>query len=681
MQLVELENLYNECRSSPHYHFKDLSEESFLEKAKKSISKLSNKQMDQVVRSWASKLEKSVKDLTVEELQNLAKYRFLSQTNLYFLCHLLESYNQTTVNTHEDICNDFFVQKDPAHASFEDFAKQYTELKTRMLLVPRGGFKSSIDMADCIQWVICFPAVTILILTGIYDLAGDFVGEIKRHFTLDESGELNTKGKMLFSPRQIMNKNTGEWSESLFQVLFPEHCIKPSDGTMFEYQTPAEADKKEPTVRAASIEQALSGSHFDILKLDDVVTNENSQTLDRMAKINKQIEINKALLNPYGFFDIIGTWYDENDFYGLTIKQEEQFAKEDGIVEGILGSVDSGKFNSSVYCKLYLRAAWWPTKEATQKGKIEEEMTEDDWELWFPERLTYKFLVTEKKTDKTGTTFAIKYLNDPRKMNKVKFPRELLLRRTIPHHQLPPSGSGIIVTAVDTAYSVKNWADYTVIMTGLIFGGRFYIINMVRGRFNEDDLPRVIAQTAYKWKPKRISIEDSVGVKWFGKELRREMDKLQISIPVEYVSLGYGTKLRSKQLKAKPVLRLLGDERMYFLNSCEGLEEIYDEMSQFTGTSDDKHDDIISAISLLVEQYSGYADVDIRINSINQDYTLNQKSLDIYNKTYCLGKYAQYNEVGAIDDNPVTNYQIDKSQTQNVIQDSYYIDPLQDVFR
>jgi len=539
---------------------------------------------------------------------------------------------------------------------------------------------SSLNMADCIQWVICFPAITILILTGVYDLAGDFVGEIKRHFTLEESGEPDGKGKMGFIPKKIRDKVTGEWTESLFQSLFPEHCIKPTDGTMFEYQTPAEADKKEPTVRAASIEQALSGSHFDILDLDDVVTNENSQTPDRMLKVNKQIEINKAMLNPYGFFTIIGTWYDELDFYGLSISQEEQFAKEQGIVEGIYGSVDSGKFNSSVYCKLYLRAAWWPTEDAKKLGKIEEEMTESDWELWFPERLTYKFLSTEKKTDKTGTTFAIKYLNDPRKMHKVKFPRELLVRQTVPHNQMPPVGNGIVVTAIDTAYSTKSWADYTVIMTALIFGGRFYIVNMVRGRFNEDELPKVIAQSAYKWKPRRIAIEESVGVRWFKKELGREMDNLQISVPVEYISLQQGSKLRSKQMKAKPVLRLLGDKRLYFMNSCEGLEEIYDEMSKFTGTADDKHDDIVSAISLLVEQYGGYADMDNRINSINQDYVLNRKSQDIYERTYLLGKYAKYNEVGLIDDNPSTAYQTNQTQGQSIVQDPY-VDPLRDLMQ
>ena len=325
MKIDKLRQLYNDCRHNPNYQYKELPEDEFLNKALKSFSKVSDKQKKQILDSWGRALGKlNIKELTVEEIHELAKLRFLSQTNLFFLCHLLESYNEVTINTHEEICNNFFVQKDPTFTVFKDFANQYTELKDRMLLVPRGGFKSSLNMADCIQWVICFPAITILILTGVYDLAGDFVGEIKRHFTLEESGEFDSKKKALHSPRKIMDKVTGEWSESMFQILFPEHCITPSEGTMFEYQTPAESDKKEPTVRAASIEQALSGSHFDILDLDDVVTNENSQTPDRMLKINKQIEINKAMMNPYGFFTIIGTWYDEADFYGITPKAGTQ---------------------------------------------------------------------------------------------------------------------------------------------------------------------------------------------------------------------------------------------------------------------------------------------------------------------------------------------------------------------
>jgi phage terminase large subunit-like protein len=1029
MRLEKLKELYNTCRTVSNYQYKDLPEEEFLTKAKKSFQRLPDQQKKKVLASWYDKLSKDSATTDPEsDTNDLLKYRFMAQTNLFFLCHLLEKYNQTTIQTHEEICNKFFVQKDPTFTTFEAFANQYTDLKERMLLVPRNGFKalsldtkiptptgmstisdlkvgdtvfddngkqckvvgksdvfterpcyevafssgeriiadedhlwitdsrkdrdrlkgrngkttgprpsvkttkeifdtiycreeynhrvkvagpldieekeytvppyvlgcwlgdgtsansnfacndpqiieeirkegevireagygkylyvfnggkdhasyknksgkslasrlrnlelinnkhipeeylrgsysqrlsllqglmdtdgtcdktgrcsftnknkeliiqvreliaslgmkpykicefesfcgdkpcgmayqvgfiahkedkvfrlqrkldrlndkkrgghfgnrsivsvskvesvptqcisvdsynhtylvgrsfipthnSSIDIADCVQWTICFPEVTILILTGVYKLATDFVGEAKQHFTMDQAtNKESEKGKASYGARQLMDKLTGEWTDSLFQILFAEHCVTPTDGSQLEFQTPAGGDDKEPTIRAASIEQALSGMHFGVLKLDDVVTNENSGTEDRIEKINKQISINKAMLNPYGFFDVIGTWYDNRDFYGVTISQEEQFAKDEGLLDNIKGSVDSGRFNSHVFVKVYLRAGWWPTEDAAKAGKIEEEMKKEDWVLWFPERLTYEFLTLQKKKDtvdgaETGN-FAIKYLNNPRKINRVKFPRELLVRRTIPHNQFPPQG--VIVTTVDTAYSTKSWADYTVIMTALIFGGRFYIINMVRGRFNEYDLPKIIANTANKWKPKRIAIEDSVGVKWMGRELRREMDSLRISIPVEFVSLGLGSKLRSKQLKAKPVLRLLGDERLFFLNSCEGLEEIYNELEKFTGTSDDQHDDIVSAVSLLVEQFIGYADMDSRVNSIQSDYVSNRQSKEAHDRMYCLGKYAQQGQ----DDNPTTTYQLQNSLDA---QSEPYVDPFADL--
>lgn len=671
MRLSLLRELAEEARQHPHYQLRDQSEQEFTSAARRSFNRLTPEQKQLVQKSWMTALKEAKEEPNQVNAIEFIRFRFLAQTNLFFLCNLLEKYRNVTLKTHEDICNQFFVQKNPSYISFEQFANQYTDLKDRMLLVPRGGFKSSIDIADCVQWIISFPEVTILILTGVYQLASDFLGELRAHFTLEENGVSDAKGKSGFGPRKVMDKITGEWTASMFQVLFPEHCIPTDDGKQFEFQSPVGGDAREPTVRAASIEQALSGMHFDVLKLDDVVTNENSLTSERLQKINKQISVNRAMLHPYGFNDVIGTWYDEFDYYGITIKKEEADAAEDGLLMNVQGAVDSGVFNSSVNCKVYLRSAWWPNEAARKLGKIETELTKPDMDLWFPERLTFEFLTKEKKKDKEG--FAIKYLNNPRQIHRVKFSRELLLRRTIPGNQMPTQG--ITVTAVDTAYSTKSWADYTVIITARIFGGRFYIINMTRGRFNEYDLPRVIAMTGFKYKPKRIAIEDSVGVKWMARELRREMDKLSISIPVEFVTLGFGSKLRSKQLKAKPVLRLLGDERLYLLNSCEGIEEIYSELEKFTGTSEDAHDDIVSAISLLCEQFGAYAAMDQKLSFTNTQYTADQQSRERHDLIYGLGKYRRFNASQMEEENPITVFQLQNGQ----FQEAGDIDPLSDL--
>lgn len=611
----------------------------------------------------------------------VARYRFMAQTNLFFLGRVLgyskltdheyEWFNPQTKlwethNTHEEICNQFFVQKDPAtFGTFEAFAHDADAknmLKTRLLLVPRGGFKSSMNMADCVQWIICWPEVTIGILTGKLGLADDFVGEVKAHFTLDENFE--TKGQRYdnFRPRMLKNKLTGKQTVSMFQVLFPEHCVKPDEGKGTEFQTPAcTAGDKEPTIRATGIEQSLAGSHFCLLKLDDVVTEENSLTVTRIEDINHRIGIDKALMHSYGFLDIIGTWYDERDYYGVQVAYDEKL---------FLASQKNDSMS------IYRRAVWQPTAACLASGKVEAEWTESDVIMWFPSQLPFKLMRALSQTE--PDVFAIKYLNDPRQINKIKFPKELLMRKTITHNVVPQQG--MIVTVIDSAYSTQSWADYTVILTAIISGGKFFIVNMVRGRFNEYELPAVIASTGYKWKPKQIMIEEIMGTKFVVREVRREMDKLKISIPIRTGGMGQGNKARSKTMKAKPVLRLLGDDRLYFVNSCEGLEEIYTEMSQFTGTKDDKHDDIVSAISLLVEIFSPYADMGAKVAAVQQTYVSSAQDFERHQQIYGLGKYAEKNPAFAADENPVTQFQLGQAAQQFGDVGGPDTDPLDDLF-
>jgi predicted phage terminase large subunit-like protein len=356
------------------------------------------------------------------------------------------------------------------------------------------------------------------------------------------------------------------------------------------------------------------------MKLDDVVTNENSRTVDRIRNINKQVSINNAMLHPYGFFDKIGTWYDSEDTYGQTIKYVAKCEKD----------------GEDVKTKVYIRPAWWANENSRKAGKVEEEMVESDYDFWFNEegQLTYKFLRGKKLEDAEG--FAIKYLNDPTQAHRIKFPRELLIRRTIASNMLPQQG--MIVTTVDTAYSTKSWADYTVILTSLIYGGRFYVIDMKRGRYNEFELPQLIAQNALQWKPKRICIEDSVGVKWLGREVYREMDRLKLRVPIEFVPLGQGNKSNAKNMKAKPVLRLLGDERLLFANQCVGLEELYTELEKFD-TAAATHDDIVSALSILVDQFASYAEMEGRMSSVAPDFISDPKMKQQYDHIYGAGVF------------------------------------------
>lgn len=623
----QLSELVHKHKSDKNYQHRDMSWEEFDAKAKISFDRLTQERMTKVFKVCAKF------GLTDEVL--LKRARFMAQTNLFFLCKLLELYKDmsdqeynwidgTVHNTHEEICNEFFVRKNPTYKTFKEFSsiKNYIDKKERLLLVPRGGFKSTMNMADCVQWVLSFPEITILVLSGVLSLANKFVGEIKGHFTLEEGGA--DFAGLFVEKKNFRPRTMDDGTPFLFQALFAEHCIPLDDGKASEFQTPAVSNRqKEPTVFSASIEQSLTGFHVCVLKLDDVVTNENSLTVERLKAVNKQVSINQAMLHPYGFYDKIGTWYDSEDTYGQDIKAMKMYEEEGEICP----------------MKIYIRPCWWPNEAARKAGKIEDEMTKADYDLWFnvEGQLTYEFLYHKKKTD---PYFAIKYLNDPTQMHVIKFPREKLIRETVNAVEVP--GTGMIVTCVDTAYSTKSWADYTVIITALISQGRFYIIDMSRGRYDEYVLPAMIAATALKWKPKRVCIEETGAMKYIQREVYREMDKLKCRAPIELVPLGQGSKKNSKQMKAGPVLRFLGGGRLKFVNTCPGLEDLYDELSKF-GTAASTHDDIVDALAILVNTFSSYADIDAKIQAASLEYSPDLKGKSFYDQVYGLGKYDKYN--------------------------------------
>src|SRR5579885_1854454 len=95
---------------------------------------------------------------------------------------------------HRAIC-EFFVQKKP-----DLLISQQDEIKNRLLMVPRGSLKSSIDEADCVQWRIAFPDVRIARLTAAEDLAKAFVANVKKFFVVPEAED----GSRQFTQFQLL---------------------------------------------------------------------------------------------------------------------------------------------------------------------------------------------------------------------------------------------------------------------------------------------------------------------------------------------------------------------------------------------------------------------------------------------------------------------------------------------
>jgi hypothetical protein len=93
-------------------------------------------------------------------------------------------------------------------------------------------------------------------------------------------------------------------------------------------------------------------------------------------------------------------------------------------------------------------------------------------------------------------------------------------------------------------------------------------------------------------------------------------------------------------MKAKPVLRYLGDERMLFANQCVGLEELYTELANF-GTAASTHDDIVSALSILVDQFASYADMEGKKQEASPDFVISSQAKQQYDHIYGKGVYGK----------------------------------------
>jgi phage terminase large subunit-like protein len=540
-------------------------------------------------------------------LEKIAEYRHKCRTDLFFLAKEL-GYSDLTEQTHKEVC-DFFLSKDFSK-SFKEFAQTDSTSHDRLLLLPRGGFKSSIDVADCIQYILNWPDITILLLTGVYDLAVDFLREAKNHFVLQEDGtpKVNADGKF-----------------NLFQCCFYEFCTTKADKAETFTSPMRKANVKEPTLMAAGVETSMSGWHFDVIKSDDSVTNENSRTTSRLKTIKGQLAMHRKMLHPYGYCDCVGTWYAVNDAYGETISAEEK----NGTLIWNAGRADSQDTDErqAITCVM-LRPAMWP--KPGKENVPDDQLTEQDWIIWFPERISYKWLMREKS--KNPETFATQCMNNPLSIKRVKFNRESLIKATKPYTAMPQrSVDGFLVQVWDTAFKDNAWCDYSVGITALFYEGLIYILDITRGQFSEAELPQIIANAAYKWKPQRLAIEDANGVRWLVREVYREFQRLNVrNLTVEYIPIG-NRKSASKEAKAAPVKRLFDTDRFILSNGIPQLDAVYDELELFP---DGQHDDIVSSFSLLIEHFSQTAEAIERSEFHNFDDQVRQRQ--IYDRIYGL---------------------------------------------
>lgn len=522
----------------------------------------------------------------------------------------------TDKGVHRELAN-FMVQKNP-DVPFRDFCKQDTTSHERLVMLSRGGLKSTIcTVIDSVQWIICYPDIAILLITGTDLLGGQLTSEVKAHFEREDDG----------TPRRF----GGE--ASIFQLAFPEFC---TDGEIAKstYLCPARTglNIKEPTFSFGTVESNLSGPHYDIVKGDDCVTNANTKTPERLTGIKNQMSLHHKMRQPWGYFDNIGTWYDLSDYYGAMVTAED---KNKTLVWN-RGSADThAAGDREVITHIMIRPCM--SRKDGSEPLVDGVLHEEDWDLWWGKRLNWKYLMGERVNLQT---FATQYMQNPALGRNVKFTRERLNKAIKPFVEMPSlsNGQGIIVQNWDTAYKVGNWwNNYSVGSCALILGGSFYFLDIVRGQWNETDLPRVMAEFAAKWRPRRVAIEDANGVRFLIRSVMQEFDSRGIkNLFFEFRPVD--NSKGSKENNVKPFSKALLENRVVFSNGIPSMDYVIEEFEKFPNGD---FDDVVDSVATLVAFYGEIPEALVKMNTteLKEHQRLQQDRLH-YERVFGTGRFA-----------------------------------------
>jgi predicted phage terminase large subunit-like protein len=211
-----------------------------------------------------------------------------------------------------------------------------------------------------------------------------------------------------------------------------------------------------------------------------------------------------------------------------------------------------------------------------------------------------------RRAELGAETFAAQYQQQPVAPGGAMIKRAWIRR----YDQLPKSGR--IIQSWDVANKQGEENDYSVCTTWLIHAQKYYLIDVLRGRFDFPTLRRKVSEQATLHKASQVLIEDA----GFGTALIQELNRAHFS--VISVIPEYDKKIRMEIQSGK-----LENGQVFFPQDAPWLRDLEDELFAFpNGRHDDQVDSISQALGhksrshWTKESLDGYCNI---INGIAAD--------------------------------------------------------------
>ena len=152
---------------------------------------------------------------------------------------------------------------------------------------------------------------------------------------------------------------------------------------------------------------------------------------------------------------------------------------------------------------------------------------------------------------------------------------------------------GRVFTTCDPAFSKKNSADDSAIVTGMFIWEKMYVLEYTDWKYNPWELIDKMIYHIKKWNPEKIGIEAFAAQVTLGFSLKAELDKRWISCPVEDIR-----QTGDKESKIRRLIPLFRNWTIYHKLWMDKFEKQLKEFPRW------KHDDVIDAVQMLYDMYT-----------------------------------------------------------------------------
>lgn len=367
----------------------------------------------------------------------------------------------------------------------------------QLLLMPRDHQKSAL-VAYRVAWEITKnPDTTILYVSATSTLAEKQLFAIK--------SILDSKIYKRYWPDMIRSSEgrREKWTNTEICV---DHPKRKQEGV------------RDSTVFVAGLTTTITGLHFEIAVLDDVVVKENAYTEDGRQKVRELYSLLASIETTGSREWVVGTRYDPRDLYASLVEiEEDTYSEEDELIgttpvyEVFQRVVEDRGDGTGEFL--------WPRQQRTD-GK------------WFG--FNTKELARKRAKYLDRTQFRAQYYNDPNdpdgarvQSDKFQYYDKKYLEQTGGSWYFKDKKLNV-VASIDFAFSLNKKADYTaIVVIGIDNTGNIYVLDI--DRFKTDGRIKEyfdhIMQMHNLWSFRKIRAEVTVAQAAIVKELKESYIK------------------------------------------------------------------------------------------------------------------------------------------------------------